>query len=54
MSMAAVIREVLDHALTSSQDAGVERSLAAVGSYSSEVTTVSRDHDRELDEAFRR
>ena len=54
MSMAAVIREVLDQALTRSQDAGVERSLAAVGSYSSKGRTMSRDHDRALEEAFRR
>jgi plasmid stability protein len=53
MSMAAVIRELVDQALATSFDAKIERSLAAVGSFSSGVTTVSRDHDRELEEAFR-
>ncbi|HLG08387.1 MAG TPA: ribbon-helix-helix protein, CopG family [Gaiellaceae bacterium] len=53
MSMAAVIREVLDRALTTSHDAKVERALAVVGRFSSGATTVSRDHDRELERAFR-
>ena len=53
MSMAAVIRELLDAALTSSLDAKVDRALAVVGRFSSGATTVSGDHDAELERAFR-
>ena len=50
--MAAVIRELLDQALTSSHDAKVERALAVAGRFRSGVGHVSRDHDRELEDAF--
>ena len=52
VSMAAVIRELLDQALTSSHDAKVERALAVAGRFRSGVGHVSRDHDRELEDAF--
>jgi hypothetical protein len=50
--MAAVIREVLDQALMTPHDAKVERALAVVGRFSSGLTTVSRDHDEELAQAY--
>ena len=53
MSMAAVIREVLDQALTTLHGAKVERALAVVGRFSSGATTVGRDHDHELERAYR-
>jgi hypothetical protein len=53
VSMAAVIRELLEQALVSPRDARIERALAVVGRFSSGETTTSRDHDEELARAFR-
>jgi hypothetical protein len=52
MSRAAVIRETLDQMLVTPEEVKIERALAAVGSFSSGVTSVSRDHDRELGQAY--
>jgi len=51
VSMAAVIRDVLDEALTTPSAARLERARAVVGCFASGAKTVSREHDRELEQA---
>ena len=50
--MAAVIRGVLDDTLVAPHTAQLERAKAAVGRFASGTTTVSSEHDRELDRAY--
>ncbi len=52
VSMAALVRELVDQALAGPGTARRARARAAVGRFSSGVATVSREHDRELDEVF--
>jgi plasmid stability protein len=52
VSMAAVIREVLDNALTTPSAARLDRARAVVGRFPSGAKTVSREHDRELAQAY--
>lgn len=53
ISMAAVIREVLDRSLaTAADDATHRRALAAIGRYSSGRSDVAEEHDTHLAEAF--
>jgi plasmid stability protein len=52
VSMAAVIREVLDEALSTPAHARSVRARAAIGRFGSGPNTVSREHDRELDRSY--
>ncbi len=52
ISMAAVIRDLLEQALSTPQAGRVTRARGAIGRFSSGVRTVSREHDRELERAF--
>jgi hypothetical protein len=52
VSMAAIIRDVLDEALTAPRNARLARAKAVVGRFSSDRTDVSREHDRELAQVF--
>lgn len=52
VSVAALIRELVDEGLGAPAAARSARARAAVGRYGSGSNTVSRDHDRELDSAF--
>ena len=52
VSMAAVIRELVDAGLTKPASAQSARARAAVGRFGSGANAVSRDHDAELDRAF--
>lgn len=52
VSMAALVREVIDEALAAPVSARRARARAAIGRFSSGRSTVSLEHDRELDEAF--
>lgn len=52
VSMATVIRELLDAGLVAPASARSARARAAVGRFAGGTSTVSRDHDRELDSAF--
>lgn len=54
VSMAAVIRGVLDEALVAPRVAQLERARAAMGRFQSGTTRVSIEHDRELDDAYQR
>lgn len=54
MSIAALVREAIDHELTkrsTTQDAW-ERALAAVGSYHGGGGNIGRDHDEYLADAY--
>jgi len=53
ISMAALVRELVDEAIRDPRSACIARASAAVGRFGSGVTTVSSDHDAELEEAFR-
>ena len=53
ISMAAVIRELVDDALAFEQQARVGRALGALGRFRSGVSHVSAEHDRELEDAYR-
>ncbi len=52
VSMAAVIRELLDDALAAPASARTLRARSAIGRFASGTGTVSREHDRELERAF--
>lgn len=52
ISMAAVIRELIDDALSAPASARSARARSAVGRFSSGARTLSREHDRELERAF--
>jgi hypothetical protein len=52
VSMAAVIRELVDAGLAAPVAAHRARARGVIGRFASEPSTVSRDHDRELDSAF--
>jgi hypothetical protein len=52
VSMAAVIRELLDESLAAPRDAQRLRARAAIGRFASGRRTVSREHDEELADAF--
>ena len=52
VSMAAVIRELLDNALAAPASARASRARSAIGRFASGTGTVSREHDRELERAF--
>ena len=52
MSMAAVIRELVDAGLAAPASAQAARARGVIGRFGSGSNTVSRDHDRELDQAF--
>jgi len=52
VSMAAVIRELIDEGLGTPASARSARARSAIGRFASGVRTVSRDHDRELERAF--
>lgn len=55
ISMAEVLRELVDaHLVESAESDRRERAMRAVGRHHSGRTTVSRDHDRELAEAYQR
>lgn len=51
VSMAALLREIVDAALAP-RAAQLERASAAVGRFRSGVSHVSREHDRELEDAY--
>ena len=51
-SMAAVIRDAVDHALTAPEDETWVRALDAVGAGQSGIDDVSLDHDRHLADAL--
>ena len=51
-SVAAVIRDLVDEGLRVPASARAARARAAIGRFGSGRNTVSRDHDRELDDAF--
>ena len=53
VSMAAVIRELLDDGLVSVERAKVERALGSLGRFRSGVSHVSGEHDQELEDAYR-
>ncbi len=53
VSMAALIRQLVDEAIQKPRSARTARACAAVGRFASGTTTVSREHDRELERAFR-
>lgn len=50
--MAAVIRELLDESLATPRGAAVARARAAIGRFASGQGAISREHDRELTDAF--
>jgi len=52
VSMAAVIRELVDAGLAAPASAHAARARGVIGRFGSGSNTVSRDHDRELDRAF--
>jgi hypothetical protein len=52
VSMAAVIRELVDAGLSAPASTRTARARGAIGRFGSGKGTVSRDHDRELDDAF--
>lgn len=52
VSMAAVIRELLDESLAASRDARAARARSAIGRFASGERTISEEHDRELADAF--
>lgn len=52
VSMAAVIRELLDESLAAPNTAQVTRARAAIGRFASGERTISEEHDRELADAF--
>lgn len=52
MSMAAVIRELVDAGLSAPASSHAARARSVVGRFGSGRNTVGRDHDRELDTAF--
>ena len=52
MSIAAVMRELVDEGLRSPASARTARARGAIGLFASGSNTVSRDHDRELDRAY--
>lgn len=54
LSMAAVIRELVDDALAAPARARTARARSAIGRFASGARTVSREHDRELEEAYGR
>lgn len=53
VSMAAVVRDLIDQALGRPVSARAARARAAVGRFASGVGGVSREHDAELERAFR-
>ncbi len=52
VSMAALIRELIDAGLTAPASARAARARGPVGRFASGENAVSRDHDRELERAF--
>jgi hypothetical protein len=52
VSMAAVIRDLIEHALEAPATRRTTRARSAIGRFASGVSTVSRDHDAELERAF--
>lgn len=52
VSMAAVIRELVEQGLRTPAAARSTRARAAIGRFGSGESTVSREHDRELERAF--
>ncbi len=52
VSVAAVIRQLVDEGLRTDHDARWARALAVVGKYRSGTTTTSVDHDAVLDEVY--
>jgi hypothetical protein len=52
VSMATVIRDMLEQALVSPRSARMERARAIVGRFASEPAAASRDHDEELERAY--
>jgi hypothetical protein len=52
VSLAAVIREVVDQVIAQEERAGAERVFRSVGRHGSGRGDVARDHDRHLGEAF--
>jgi hypothetical protein len=52
ISMAALIRELVDGALATASSARAARARSAIGRFASGTSTVSREHDRELGRAF--
>jgi hypothetical protein len=52
VSMAAVIRELIEASLTVPARTHSTRARSAIGKFGSGGNTTSRDHDRELDSAF--
>ena len=57
VSMAQIVRDAVDAHLLNERQAGLEarwdRALAAVGRFGSGCSTVARDHDEHLAEAFK-
>jgi len=52
VSMAAVIRDLVEQGLQVPASARAGRARAAIGSFGSGVSLVSAEHDRELEQAF--
>ncbi len=52
VSMAAVVRELIDERLQTPASARSARARAAIGRFASGARDVSREHDRELERAF--
>jgi hypothetical protein len=52
ISMAAVIRELLEESLAAPRGAQVARARAAIGRFASGESMVSREHDRELADSY--
>jgi hypothetical protein len=52
ISVAAVIRELVDEGLLADHEARWARALSVVGKYRSGTTTTSIDHDEVLDEIY--
>ena len=52
VSMAAVIRELVDASLAKPASSRSARARAVVGRFGSGKGTISRDHDQELDRAY--
>ncbi len=52
ISVAAVIRELVDRELVSPRAARNARARAVMGKFSSGKTTIARDHDAELEQSY--
>ena len=52
VSMASVIRELIEQGLRTPASARAVRARSAIGRFASGQPTVSREHDRELERAF--